>query len=568
MARFSTKKVAVEPTETNFMGEKAFKLKEKEELVSTVMTTFLEDSYYEKQNEIVDRITSLLDKVDPLFTAKLAIYARNNGNLRSVTHLMAAYIARNLQNKDWAKRFYKRVVIRPDDMTEILSAYAKLNGMSDNDVKKIPNSMKKGFKEALEGLDAYRIDKYKMKTRSFSLVDLVRLFHPKATNKNAEAYKRLIEGKSLANLYDSKILEKEMTKAGQKTKDMTEKDKVEAKKEAITTVINNVKGMPVMNLLRNLRNILLYAPDKVTEACEQLTIKDKIMNSRLLPFRFATAYSEIEKLSYYTEISSTKSLIQFEDEKSSNLCSENEFRRNKEMILNAIEKALETSCLNIPKLEGNVAVLVDDSGSMRGDAGGSSRVSAFSKTSTSMIAHLFASMVMYRQDNVYLGLFGDKLINVPVKRNMRLLDYTKWTFEKGVECGGATETGIYDFIRQVVKEKKKIDNIIVFSDCQIGSIHTKDYHCSYGYSEFTEWYGIARSDRGEHFHELFKEFRKINPNANFIVVNLRQSGSTSVFDKSQRILNIAGWSDKIFDVITSQCKGWDAMIKEIESIEI
>ena len=32
MARFSTKKVAVEPTETNFMCEKAFKLKEKEEL--------------------------------------------------------------------------------------------------------------------------------------------------------------------------------------------------------------------------------------------------------------------------------------------------------------------------------------------------------------------------------------------------------------------------------------------------------------------------------------------------------------------------------------------------------
>ena len=558
MARFSTKKVAVEPTETNFMGEKAFKLKEKEELVSTVMTTFLEDSYYEKQNEIVDRIKSLLDKVDPLFAAKLAIYARNNGNLRSVTHLVSAYIARNLQNKDWAKRFYSKIIVRPDDMTEILSAYAKLNGMSDNDVKKIPNSMKKGFKEALEGLDAYRIDKYKMKTRSFSLVDLVRLFHPKATQKNAEAYKRLIEGKSLADLYSSKILEKEMTKAGQKTKDMTEKDKVEAKKEAITVVIDNVKGMPVMNLLRNLRNILLYAPDKVTEACEQLTIKDKIMNSRLLPFRFATAYSEIEKMSYYyTEISSTKS---------SSLCSENEFRRNKEMVLNAIEKALEISCLNIPKLEGNVAVLVDDSGSMRGDAGGSSRVSAFSKTSTSMIAHLFASMVMYRQDNIYLGLFGDKLINVPVKRDMRLLDYTKWTFEKGRECGGATETGIYDFIRQVVKEKKKIDNVIVFSDCQIGSIHTKGYYG--GYTEFTAWYGNNSSDRGKHFHELFKEFRKINPNANFIVVNLRQSGSTSVFDKSQRILNIAGWSDKIFDVITSQCKGWDAMIKEIESIEI
>lgn len=568
MAKFNEKKTVKQPESVNFMGEKAFLLKPKEEFVSSIMTTFLskEGSYYESSNEEVKRILSLLDKIDPLFACKAAIYVRENGNMRSISHLLGAALANYISGQEYAKRFYNKLIVRPDDMSEIVSAYANLNGMGLNDVKKIPNSMKKGFKEALEGLDAYRIDKYKMKTRSFSLVDLVRLFHPKATQKNAEAYKRLIEGKSLANLYDSKILEKEMTKAGQKAKDMTEKDKFEAKKEAITTVINNVKGMPVMNLLRNLRNILLYAPDKVTEACEQLTIKDKIMNSRLLPFRFATAYSEIEKLSYYTEISSTKSSIQFEDEKSSSLCSENEFRRNKEMVLNAIEKALEISCLNIPKLEGNVAILVDDSGSMRGDAGGSSRVSAFSKTSTSMIAHLFASMVMYRQDNVYLGLFGDKLINVPVKRDMRLLDYTKWTFEKGGECGVATETGIYDFIRQVVKEKKKIDNVIVFSDCQIGSFHTKGYHG--GYSEFTEWYGNDSSDRGKHFHELFKEFRKINPNANFIVVNLRQSGSTSVFDKSQRILNIAGWSDKIFDVITSQCKGWDAMIKEIESIEI
>jgi len=51
-------------------------------------------------------------------------------------------------------------------------------------------------------------------------------------------------------------------------------------------------------------------------------------------------------------------------------------------------------------------------------------------------------------------------------------------------------------------------------------------------------------------------------------VNLRQSGGTSVFDKSQRILNIAGWSDKIFDTIKSQTIGWDEIIRRIESIEI
>lgn len=557
MGKYNSKKESVKPTVKNFMNEDAFLLKPKEELVSTVMTTFLQNSYYEREGEIVKRITDLVDKVDPLFAAKLAIYVRNEGNLRSVSHLVSALLAKYIGGTDWGKRFYNRIVVRPDDMSEIVSAYANLNGMGLNDIKKIPNSIKKGFKEALERLDAYQIDKYKMQNREVSLIDLVRLFHPKGNQKNAEAYKRLVNGESLADLYESKVLEKEMTKAGQTTKDATQEEKIEAKREAITAVLDNVKGMPVMNLLRNLRNILLYAPDKVNDACEQLTIEKKILNSRLLPFRFATAYAEIEKVMYTdTETKPTTSIV-FESEESKQQVSESKFNELKKNLLDAIEGAIEIACQNIPVLDGNCAILVDDSGSMRGDDGGHSRVSAFSKTNSSMIAHLFASMMAWRQHDVYVGLFGDRLIQVPYKRNVKLLDFNKESYKIGGRCGGATEAGIYTFLENVVKEKKKIDNIIVFSDCQIGRG-----------GSFTAWYGKTYGERSGHFHELFKEFRKINPNANFIVVNIRQSGGTSVFDKSQRILNIAGWSDKIFDTIKSQCRGWDSIIKEIESIEI
>lgn len=558
MSKYNSKKEEVKPTVKNFMNEDAFLLKPKEELVSTVMTTFLQNSYYERESEIVDRIKELVGRVDPLFAAKLAIYARNEGNLRSVTHLVSALLAKYVGGTDWGKRFYNRIVVRPDDMSEIISAYANLNGMGLNDLKKIPNSIKKGFKEALERLDAYQIDKYKMENREVSLIDLVRLFHPKGNQKNAEAYKRLVKGESLSDLYESKVFEKEMTKAGQTTKDATQDEKDEAKREAITAVLDNVKGMPVMNLLRNLRNILLYAPDKVKDACEQLTIEKKILNSRLLPFRFATAYSEIEKIDYSDTKSKPTSSIVFESEVSKQKVTESKFNELKKNLLDAIEGAIEIACQNIPELDGTCAILVDDSGSMRGDSYGHSRVSAFSKTNTSMIAHLFASMMAWRQHDVYVGLFGDRLIQVPYKRDVKLLDFNNESYEIGARCGGATENGIYTFLETVVKEKKKIDNVIVFSDCQIGR----------GCSSFTAWYGTSSSNRSAHFHELFKEFRKINPNANFIVVNLRQSGGTSVFDKSQRILNISGWSDKIFDTIKSQTKGWDSIIKEIESIEI
>lgn len=554
MAKFNEKKMAKQPTERNLMGEMAFKMEDKEELISTVMTTFLQNEYYEKEATKIARIQELLKKVDPLFAAKLAIYARNEGNLRSVTHFVAAEIAKYVSGTDWGKRFYNRIVVRPDDMSEIVSAYAHINGMSQKDISKIPNAMKGGFKTALERLDAYQLDKYKMKNREVSLIDLIRLFHPKGNQKNAEAFKRLVNGESLEGLYETKILEKEMTKAGQLTKGATEDEKKEAKHEAIAEILGNVKGMPIMNLIRNLRNIILYAPDKVEDACEQLRIKDKILNSRLLPFRFATAYAEIEKMTW--DKPNTDTSIAFESDKVEGELTKAQFDSLKRSVLDALEDAIQYSVENIPELEGNVAILVDHSGSCRGDAGGSSAVSAFSKTSTAMIGNLFGSMMAYRQKNVYIGLFGDKLIDVPMDRNMKMLDFNKMSFDKGACCGPCTEAGIYDFMRKCIDEKKKVDNVVVFSDCQIGN---NTY-------EFTPWYGDKSSDLGGHFHELFKEFKKLNPMCNWIVVNLRQSGGTSVFDKSMRILNISGWSDKIFDTIKSQCRGWDAVIKEIESI--
>lgn len=555
MSKYNAKAEGVKPTVVNAMGENAYQLSAKEELVSTCMTTFLSgDHYYETEKEVVNRIVNKLNEVDPLFAAKLALYVRNEGNLRSVSHLIAATIAQRASGTEWSKRFYNKIVVRPDDMSEILSAYAVQNKMDLKKIRKIPNAIKKGFKTALERLDAYQIDKYKMNSRQVKMLDLVNLFHPKGTQRNQQAYHNLVNGESLAGLYASKVLEKEMTKAGQKTQGKSVQEKEAAKKEAIENVLSNVKGMPIMNLLRNLRNIILYAPKSVDDACAQLTNETAVLNSRLLPFRFATAYEEIEKMSFSDKKSDTS--ITFEEDYNNQTITATEFAELKEKVLNAIEDALQISCQNIPELEGNTAILIDHSGSVRGDSGGSSRVSAFSKTTTAMIGNLFGSMMAYRQKNVYIGLFGDRLIPVKIDRSQRLLDFNKRSFDKGANCGGGTEQGIYDFFRQAVREKKKIDNIIVFSDCQIGS------------SGSTSWYGTSGTERSATFQDLIKQFRKINPLCNIIVVDIHNTRGNNVFYKPERVLNIAGWSANIFDVIKSNTKGFGAILKEIEAIEI
>lgn len=544
MAKYNSKTEPRVPTEVNLMGEQAFKLDPREELVSTVLTTFMQKSYYETENEILDRIRKSMEKVDPLFVAKTAIYARREANMRSSSHVLAGELARKVSGQPWASRFYNKIILRPDDMSEILAYYFMINKGKGS---KIPNSIKKGFKKKLESLDPYLIDKYKMKGRDISLVDLVNLFHPTPTQKNSKAYELLVKqgGKGIDALYSSKILEKTMSAAGK-----TEGNKQEAKKEAISSVLDSDKGMPMFNLLRNLRNIILYAPEKVEEAITQLTTLEKVQNSRLLPFRFLSAYTEIMKMT----MTGTESKITFEDEKQAGLVSKSVFESNKKRVMEGLETAIELSCANIPKLEGRTAILIDHSGSMRGDGGGNSLVSAFSKTTSSDIANLFAAMFLKHQENVYVGLFGDRLLTYNVDREKGILETAKDIHRVGVSCGGGTESGIYDFFKEIANTGKAVDNIIIFSDQVIGNGNS--------------WYGTKSGTSSGSFRKVFKSFRKTHPASKVVSVDIRQTSGTSVFDKSYNVTQISGWSDKIFDLVQTGTVGYKALIKEIEKIEI
>jgi hypothetical protein len=526
MAKFN-KKMEKEDL-INDMGQTAYKLSPKEELVSTVLSTFVTNAYYESENEVLDRIRKVALKCDTEFVAKTALYTRREANMRSSSHVLAGEIANRISGKEWGKRFYKDICIRPDDMGEILGYY--LNVIREGDKQeKITNAMKKGFKAKLESMDPYLIDKYKMKRRAIKLIDLVNLFHPKPNDKNGEAYKRLINGESLDDLYTSKILEKEMSKAGQ-----TATDKKEAKSKAIkSTLAANESKTPIFNLIRNLRNILESAPDTIDNVVETITTRSKIVNSRMLPFRFASAYTEIESMSNVSSEDKTK-------------------------VLDALETAINYSCENIPRLVGNTAILIDHSGSMRGSDGRGSKVSAFSDVTSSVIANLFGVMLMQSQEYVYMGLFGDKLVRVNnIDRARGVLKTHMDVHKYGRACGLGSEHGLFEFFADAVRNKVRVDNVIIFSDMVIGS---------------NSWYGRGsigdiRVGSGS-FNSLFKRFKDMNPLANVVSVNLHDTKGTTVFNKDLGVTQISGWSEKIFDVLQNMSKGYDEIIEEIEAIKL
>lgn len=121
-------------------------------------------------------------------------------------------------------------------------------------------------------------------------------------------------------------------------------------------------------------------------------------------------------------------------------------------------------------------------------------------------------------------------------------------------AGGSTENGLFAFLEKCVKDKIKVDNLYVISDMQVGDGKSVVWEksSSYGYGKFAE---------------LLKGFKKVNPNCKIVSISIQGYGS-EMFYRGSNILNIAGWSESIFDVINSKFCGYKNMIEKIKKIKI
>lgn len=94
----------------NYEGEKAFVLTPEMELYTAVVTTALTDQFYESSSERLERIRALIQKSDAAFVARLAVYARETLNLRSVPLVLTVELAKIHQGDNLVSRLTGRVV--------------------------------------------------------------------------------------------------------------------------------------------------------------------------------------------------------------------------------------------------------------------------------------------------------------------------------------------------------------------------------------------------------------------------------------------------------------------------
>ncbi len=388
---------------TNLAHGKAFTMSEQFELVSLLATSFVEDKFYETANTQVERLKGLIAS-DPKFAAKAAIYIRTQFGMRSITHVVGGEIAKNVKGESWTRSAIDKMVYRLDDATEIAAYYLKNYG------KPIPNSLKKGLAAALGRYDEYAFAKYRGEGNEISMVDLVNLIHPKPTERNAEALRKLMKGE----LKNTGTWESKLSEAGgdEELKGAVWKDLLEAKQ------------LGYFALLKNLRNICEQADSATLKiALKQLVDEKAIKKSLVLPFRFTNAYDQIKAMTH----------------------------PDAGKILQALSGACDISVSNCPTFRGKLAVVVDDSGSM---------TSALGKpVSPAQHAALFAAILLRANPDADFICFNDSARYVTVDPSMSVLALRDQISTKFVS-GGTNFNSIFPAF------KRKYDRVVILSDMQ------------------------------------------------------------------------------------------------------
>lgn len=477
----------------NKSGVKAYKLSDKEKLVSMVLTTmFGEDKFYgDNTSELVELAVDMIGKGEGQFVANLAVFARNEMGLRSVSHALCALLAGNEKGKEFVKYAVLGVCKRADDILEILSCYIHIYG------KPIANSLKKALAKAMNNFDEYSFGKYKGGNKEVKFADVLKLTHAKAKNEEQNRIFNAIINGTLKTPY---TWETQLSERGNK-------------KEVWEELIDSGK-LGMMALVRNLNNILNSKAENLDKVLDAFKNEEAIKKSKILPFRFYSAYLNVEN----NPNSSSK-------------------------VLDALEYGIEASVKNIPVLKGKTCIAIDVSGSM------SSLISARSQVRCADIATLLGAMASRICEDSIVMTFDTNLKRQDLPSKNGIIANAK---SINITWGG---TAIGLPLVELLDNNIFVDRIIIISDNEVNrSIDRSILYCDDEGKKLCEQISCQK---------LFELYRKyVNKNVILHGVDLQGYGTSQFRGENEFI--IAGWNEKIFDFMHLAEEGFGGLVKVVE----
>jgi 60 kDa SS-A/Ro ribonucleoprotein len=517
--------------EYNEAGGRAYTLKSRAALAQLAATGTLNQTFYQNAQVQLDNILNLALEVDPEFVAKTAIYARQTAHMKDTPVVLLALLSE--LDADLFKRIFPLIIDNGKQLRNFVQIMR--SGMIGR--KSLGSLPKRMVNEWILSASAQQLIAANVGS-SPSLADVLKMTHPKPKTTEQDAFFAYVLGKEyqLTQL-PAQVQALEQFRLGVNTElpkvPMQLLTHLNLNQQQWAEIARNGSWQMLrMNLNTFLRHDVFKIKGMTKIIADKLMDEQSILKSRVFPYQLMMTWSALAQGMPHE-------------------------------ITNALKFAMQCSISNVPKLQGNVVIAIDVSGSM------SSSVTGYRQGATSQlrcvdVAALFASAFKYVNPNIRLMAFDTqvrqlsnlskvqeylKRKNLMKQQNLEI-DIFALAKKFASMCGGGTDCS--KPLELLVKEKAKVDMIIYFSDNESWADQ------------------IPRAHRQTGMMHYWKQLKQHNPDAKLVCVDL-QPYATTQLPEHKDVMNIGGFSDTVFTLIESfannemHANHW---INEIEKIDL
>lgn len=487
----------------NEAGGLAYKFSDQHALAQMAMTTFFDDGFYLSGNEQFCTFKDLLNKVDPLFAGKLAVYAHENGKMKDVPVVILAHLMKK-ETRSIFDSIFPRVITNGKQLCNfaqvVRSGAITPNRSFGTHTKNLIN----GWINA-RNINALHKDSIGC---SPSLADVIKMTHPRPKDACRENFYAYILGKPIKSYSDLPdfIKSYEDFKAG-KTSEVPNVDHrfltaLQLNKAQWKAIGLNLPWHALRMNLNTLERHGCFDDDAYTrKIASRLVDNFNSEKVKAFPYQIMAAYKASDNLPAPIE--------------------------------NALQDVLEKSTANIETFNTNVLIMPDVSGSM------SSNMSLKSKVRCIDVAALIASTILRRNADSEVIPFENSVVNI--KLNAK--DSIMTNADKLSKIGGGG-TSVSAPIRYANDKKYTHELLVIVSDNE--SWMDSSY---YKTETKQEW----------------EKYLKRVPKAKMVCIDLQANTTTQILD-SKNVMNIGGFSDDIFNVINDFVNGKNGEVNFVEEI--
>ncbi|WNM70118.1 putative ribonucleoprotein related-protein [Myxococcus phage Mx1] len=528
----------------NEAGGIAYSLEAEHALAQLATTGTIHDTFYEDAKTQLHKVLELSKRVSPKYLAQLAVYARQVGYMKDMPAVLVAILAS--RNPYLLKKVFPVVI----DNGKMLRTFVQVIRSGVTGRKSMGTAIKRLVQNWLEMRTPEQLFRDSVGNDP-SLADIIKMAHPRPSSAERQALYGYLIGKKL-NIEEVQALPKlvqdfETFKLHRnqsvspgfkaafmrliygKEADMSVPPVPFQMLTSLNLTTKDWKEIALqggwhfvrMNLNTFARHGVLQDPDVVAKLAETLSDEKTVKHSKVFPYQLFTAYQNVGP----------------------------EIPMNLKL---ALQDAMEHATANVPAFTGEgVIVCVDVSGSMR-DAVTGNRGSATSKARCIDVAGLMSSIVLRQNPNAHVVVFSDEIHSVDL--NPR--DSVMTNAEKLASInGGGTYCSLA--LQHANAKNLKAKLVIYVSDNQ-SWIDTKGRTDIWGNSSTAT---VAAWDI----------FKKNNPGAKMVNININPYTTTQASNASD-IMNVGGFSDTVFDVISRFVSGGEESVQQwvdtIKSIKI